>query len=1161
MMSDARNNHRTILLAVAGLAGLVWASACGDGAVEPPEEPARPVSIAVEPSAAELTWLGETILFRATITDQYGAAFPGTVAWSSSDEAVFTVDAGGTATAVANGTGTVTATFQTISATAGVAVEQWPAGLDVESGGGQVARRERALPEPVVVRVADAGGSAVEGTRVTFTPATGHGTANPLEAVTDASGLARTTWTLGAVRGEQRLTVAVAAVSGLSAVATATALAPSDDVQVIEVVGGGRQSANTGAALRDPVVVRALDAAGSPVTEATVTFTPATGHGTANPPEAVTDALGMAQTQWTLGPADGRQTLVAAAGQVSARITATALSPDRAALEAFYHAAGGPDWTDYGGNWLSDAPLGEWEQVETNSDGRVVQLALAFNNMQGTIAPELGALSELRELALGYSDLTGPIPPELGNLSKLHSMTLTQLPLTGEIPPELGNLGSLELLGIRGARFDGSSIPPELGNLSRLGFLELEGNRLTGEIPPELGNLTGLYQLRLNNNSLTGAIPTEFENLVNLERLHLENNQLTGRIPPGIGLHREMIEIWLSDNQLTGPIPETFGNLRWLRGLILSRNNLTGQLPPALGSLASLEYLDLADNDLSGPVPPELGRASSLGWVILTRNEGMSGELPGELTALTLRQFHTGGTGLCAPADEAFREWLATVPVQRVVPCEARAAAGAYLTQAVQSREFPVPLVAGREALLRVFVTAANAAGATMPPVRARFFMGDAEIHLAEIAATSAAIPADVREGDLSASANAVIPAEAVVPGLEMVIEVDPGNTLDPSVNVARRIPDTGRLAVDVKAMPPLDLTVVPVVRSSDSDPSILDFTSELTADHEFFHDTRTLLPVGEMKLTIREPLISSHTNSFSVLSEIAAIRVAEGGSGHYLGLSDALGGGISVAHTPGWVAVALPYASTVAHELGHNMVLQHAPCGGAPGADPGFPTGDGSIGSWGYDFRTVQLVDQDVKDLMGYCRPRWISEYHFANAVRYRLLTDDSAAGPAVAAPSRTLLLWGSAGPDGTPVLEPAFVVDAPPTLPDGGGAHRIIGLDASGDELFSLSFDMREVADGDGGATFAFAVPVRPEWEGRLTAVTLTGPGGTAVIDAGSGATAALLRDPDTGRIQGIVRDWPPADLGDAGTGRVGGAARFDAQVSRGIPAPLLDKARRGA
>ena len=50
----------------------------------------------------------------------------------------------------------------------------------------------------------------------------------------------------------------------------------------------------------------------------------------------------------------------------------------------------------------------------------------------------------------------------------------------------------------------------------------------------------------------------------------------------------------------------------------------------------------------------------------------------------------------------------------------------AYLTQAVQSRRAAVPLVAGRDALLRVFVTADRGTGAGLPPVRVRLHLGGA---------------------------------------------------------------------------------------------------------------------------------------------------------------------------------------------------------------------------------------------------------------------------------------------------------------------------------------------------------------------------------------------------------------------------------------------------
>ena len=47
---------------------------------------------------------------------------------------------------------------------------------------------------------------------------------------------------------------------------------------------------------------------------------------------------------------------------------------DRAALVALYNATGGANWGN-NGNWLSNAPMGEWHRVTTDSDGRVTDLS------------------------------------------------------------------------------------------------------------------------------------------------------------------------------------------------------------------------------------------------------------------------------------------------------------------------------------------------------------------------------------------------------------------------------------------------------------------------------------------------------------------------------------------------------------------------------------------------------------------------------------------------------------------------------------------------------------------------------------------------------------------------------------------------------------------
>ena len=212
----------------------------------------------------------------------------------------------------------------------------------------------------------------------------------------------------------------------------------------------------------------------------------------------------------------------------------------------------------------------------------------------------------------------------------------------------------------------------------------------------------------------------------------------------------------------------------------------------------------------------------------------------------------------------------------------------AYVTQAVQSREYPVPLVAGERALLRVFVTATHPTTAGIPQVRARFYLNGTERHVMDIPAKTTPIPAEVLEHDLSISANAEIPGEVVQPGLEMVIEIDPDGTLDPSLGVAKRIPDTGRIVLDVRDMPVFDLTVIPFLWSADPNREVVETTEAMEADpegHELLWDTRTLLPIGDLKVTAHEPVLSSSNNAYSLVRETEAIQAIEGGRGHYMGM------------------------------------------------------------------------------------------------------------------------------------------------------------------------------------------------------------------------------------------------------------------------------------
>ena len=382
---------------------------------------------------------------------------------------------------------------------------------------------------------------------------------------------------------------------------------------------------------------------------------------------------------------------------------------DREILENFYRSTGGDNWMS-NSYWLSDRPLNEWHGVTTDDNGNVTVLRLTGNRLTGAIPPELVTLSSLTELYLNGNRLTGAIPPELGNLSNLTWLILFDNQLTGPLPQSLTQLTALENFAFRDnaglcAPTDETfqnwlkSIPNE--SLLGAGITPLGPNcsprltdrqileifyRSTGgdnwqdntnwltESPLTLwhgvttgvttdsnGNVTGLY---LTRNLLKGEIPAELGDLSNLTALYLNTNQLTGAIPPELGKLSSLTSLYLNGNhQLTGPIPPELGKLFNLTLLYLNGNRLTGGIPPELGDLSNLTSLYLNGNRLTGAIPPELGDLSKLARLILTANQ-LTGPLPLSLTQLaTLKLFAFGdNAGLCAPTDEAFQNWMLSIP-------------------------------------------------------------------------------------------------------------------------------------------------------------------------------------------------------------------------------------------------------------------------------------------------------------------------------------------------------------------------------------------------------------------------------------------------------------------------------------------------------------------
>ena len=153
-------------------------------------------------------------------------------------------------------------------------------------------------------------------------------------------------------------------------------------------------------------------------------------------------------------------------------------------------------------------------QIINNDDGVVYSQVIVLKGSEVILWGKVYSVEDTTSLDLNWNELTGSIPPEIGNLTNLTYLSLSSIGFTGSIPPEIGNLTNLEYLNFNSNQLTGS-IPPEIGNLTNLTYLYLYYNQLTGEIPESICNLVeNNCVVYINNNQLCPPYPSCIEDYV-----------------------------------------------------------------------------------------------------------------------------------------------------------------------------------------------------------------------------------------------------------------------------------------------------------------------------------------------------------------------------------------------------------------------------------------------------------------------------------------------------------------------------------------------------------------------------------------------------------------------------------------------------------------------
>ena len=312
--------------------------------------------------------------------------------------------------------------------------------------------------------------------------------------------------------------------------------------------------------------------AGASVSGSTVTIT-AIAQGSATITVIATDPGGLAASQ-------------------EARVTVSSGAPrtERDILEAFYNATGGPGWTNSTG-WLTDAPLGDWHGVTTDSAGRVVGLHLQSNQLMGEIPAELGGLARLEQLYLQRNQLSGGIPAELSELASLRWLLLNHNALTGAVPGDLGGLAGLA------------------------GLLLNDNVGLAGPLPLTLSSLSALQMFRYDGTGLCVPADAAFRAWLNA----IANHRGTGVDCPGGGGNQSPVA--------AGTIPAA----TMQAGASVSVNASSYFSDPdgdALTYTASSSSTGVATTSVSGPTVTVAGVAEGSATIRITATD------PGGLSAV-----------------------------------------------------------------------------------------------------------------------------------------------------------------------------------------------------------------------------------------------------------------------------------------------------------------------------------------------------------------------------------------------------------------------------------------------------------------------------------------------------------------------------------------------
>ncbi len=292
-----------------------------------------------------------------------------------------------------------------------------PAHISIAQGDLQTGTVGSQLDTALTVMVTDRADQPVAGVLVNFGLPAGAGTLSTQATTTDASGQARSRWSLPTTAGTYAAHVKAAGLDSLTFTATATASAPT----ALHIVSGDTLAGSVGVPLDSAVRLEVRDAFGNPVSGASIVLS-VTG-GSLSGPTVVTDAAGQGLVSWTMPTDFAVVNLLAVAGPDTARAVAFAFPLDSALLTGGYahgcRILPGGAAECWGGNSFGELGTGDTAEALTPQP---VSGGLAWSSIGGGSLSTCGLT--VQEVPYCWGEvLPGGIP----------SPTLSPVPLGGGV--------------------------------------------------------------------------------------------------------------------------------------------------------------------------------------------------------------------------------------------------------------------------------------------------------------------------------------------------------------------------------------------------------------------------------------------------------------------------------------------------------------------------------------------------------------------------------------------------------------------------------------------------------------------------------------------------------------------------------------------------------